>query len=64
MTMKKQDRKGAYVKIINLMIAGNDKGAFDGMRNLCGEDTGLFILCSYEDARKEFEEKKAKQVAG
>ncbi|WP_022940088.1 hypothetical protein [Psychromonas hadalis] len=48
------------MKIINLMIAGDNKGAFDAMRNLCGEDSGLFVLSSYEEVRKAFEENKEK----
>lgn len=60
MTMKKQDRKSAYVKIINLMIAGDNKGAFEGMKGLCAGDSGLFIFNSYEEVRKGFEANKEK----
>ena len=59
MAMKKTERKEAYVKVINALIAGENEKAYDEMRSLTCDDLGLFVLCSYENARKGYEERQA-----
>lgn len=49
MAMKKVDRKEAYTNIISLLANGKNKEAFDAVRNMCGKDTSVFVLISYEE---------------
>lgn len=58
MAMKKQERKESYCEIMNLMIEGNNKDAFDKLRGMCGSDTGLFVMVDYDEAMKIMNEKK------
>lgn len=51
MSMKKNDRKAAYTRIMGLMLKGQDKKAFEALVCLCGEDTGLFWLGDYEETK-------------
>lgn len=50
MPLKKDERKRAYMKVINLMIKQDHEKAFYELCALCGEDTGLFLVCTYKEA--------------
>ena len=52
MTMKKQDRKAAYVKVTNALIAGDNELAYKEMVSI------LAVFANYQDARDRFEAKK------
>ncbi len=58
MTMKKQDRKAAYVKVTNALIAGDNELAYKEMVSILADDVDLFVFASYQDARDRFEAKK------
>lgn len=60
MPLKKEERKDRYRKIMNLMIKGENKKAFDELACTCGEDTGLFVLADYDAAVKQYQENKLK----
>lgn len=62
MTMKKQDRKSAYIKVINALIAGDSALAYKEITSILADDVDLFIFASYEDAREGFEKRKAENV--
>lgn len=49
MPLKKQERKEEYTTIITLMLKGDNKAAFDKLTCMCGKDTGLFIMCDYDE---------------
>lgn len=51
MSMKKNDRKAAYTRIMSMMLNGQDKEAFEALVCLCGEDSGFFWLGKYELAK-------------
>lgn len=38
------------------MIKGENKQAFDKLRSMCGEDTGLFILVDYDKKMAELKQ--------
>lgn len=50
MPLKKDERKHAYLKVINLMVKQEHEKAFYELCALCGEDTGLFVIASYKEA--------------
>lgn len=52
MTMKKQDRKSQYCKIITALGKGDNKKAWEEVVSLAADDSGLFIFSSYEDVLK------------
>ena len=56
--MKKADRKEAYTKVTNALIAGNNELAYNEMVSLMADDVDLFALTSYKSARERFEAKK------
>ena len=56
MPMKKDERKQEYVRVMNLMLEGKNKQAFEALACMCGSDTGLFWLVDYDDAVKELAE--------
>ncbi len=58
MTMKKSDRKAAYVKVTNALIAGDNETAYKEMTSILADDVDLFVFTSYEDARSGFEKRK------
>ncbi|GAB5378994.1 MAG: hypothetical protein Alis3KO_00710 [Aliiglaciecola sp.] len=62
MTMKKADRKQGYFEIMNLMIKGQDKQAFDKLAAQCGQDTGAFWLGNFDKARAAYEAKQAESA--
>lgn len=64
MSMKKDDRKKEYVRIMKLMLESKHKEAFEALACMCGEDTSLFWLVDYESAVKELAEKSALKGAG
>jgi hypothetical protein len=49
MSLKKDERKLQYKKIMGLMLRGENKKAFDALCCLCGVDTGLFIFADYDE---------------
>ena len=55
--MKKQERKETFASILNLMLKGENKEAYNTLACMCGEDTGLFILADYDKAMKELKQK-------
>lgn len=59
MPMKKDERKQEYVRVMKLMLNGDNKQAFEALACMCGGDTGLFLLVNYDDAVKALAEKKA-----
>lgn len=59
MTMKKEDRKNEYLKIMQLMLKGEDKKAFDCLAGMCGSDTGMYWLVDYDEAKAEIAAKSA-----
>jgi len=50
MPLKKQARKERFVKIIKLLAEEKNSEAFNELVIMCGEDTGLFVMATYEDA--------------
>lgn len=48
MPLEKEERKQRYRMIMNLMLDGENKEAFDELACMCGEDTGLFLLADYD----------------
>lgn len=52
MSMNKKERKEAYVSIINLMLQGDSKEAYEELTCMCGNDAGLFIMVNYEERMK------------
>ncbi|CAM0103100.1 hypothetical protein MYOV065v1_p0053 [Vibrio phage PS15B.2] len=58
MTMKKQDRKAAYVKVTNALISGDNELAYNEMVSILADDVDLFVFANYQDARDRFESKK------
>jgi hypothetical protein len=52
MPMKKDERKQEYVRIMKLMLEGENKQAFGALASMCGSDTGLFWLGDYDAAVK------------
>lgn len=46
----KNERKQAYRTIIALMLSQEHEKAFNALREMCGSDTGLFILADYKAA--------------
>jgi hypothetical protein len=51
MSMKKDDRKVAYTRIMGMMLNGQDKKAFEALVCLCGKDTGLFWIGNYDETK-------------
>lgn len=51
--MKKEERKQRYRMIMNLMLDGDNKKAFDELACMCGADTGLFLLADYDAVLRE-----------
>ena len=49
MPLKKQERKEEYASIMNSMLKGENKEAFDKLACMCGKDTGLFIMVDYAE---------------
>lgn len=64
MPLKKNERKDEYVRIMRLMLEGENKQAFDALAVMCASDTGLFWLVDYDEATKALAEKKAAQQQG
>lgn len=62
MPMKKDDRKQEYVRIMNLMLEGESKQAFEALASMCGSDTGLFWFVDYDAVVKALAEQKANAV--
>lgn len=62
MTMKKQDRKSAYIKVTNALIAGDNELAYKEMTSILADDVDLFIFANYEDARNGFEKRKVENA--
>ena len=58
MTMKKQDRKAAYVKVTNALISGDNELAYKEMISILADDVDLLVFTNYQDARDRFEAKK------
>ena len=58
MTMKKADRKQAYVKVTNALISGDNELAYNEMLSIMADDVGLLVLANYKTAREKFELKK------
>jgi hypothetical protein len=56
--MKKNERKEAYRKIMSLMLNLEHDKAFEQLRVMCCEDTGLFVFVNY---KKSIEELKARR---
>jgi len=48
MPLKKAERKEKYSEIIELMLKGKNKEAFNKLALTCGEDTGLFFIVDYD----------------
>lgn len=63
MPMKKDERKQEYVRIMKLMLEGENKQAFDALAGMCGSDTGLFCLVDYSEAVKPLAAKKSAESA-
>lgn len=56
MPLKKAERKEKYTEMMSLMLKGENKEAFDKLRSMCGEDTGLFILVDYDKKMAELKQ--------
>lgn len=52
MPLKKDERKAEYLRIMKLMLESKNKEAFEALASMCGTDTGLFWLVSYDEAVK------------
>lgn len=50
MALNKQARKDEYRAVMNLMLNGKNKEAFDKLSCMCGEDTGIFVIVDYDEA--------------
>ncbi|MDZ7868782.1 MAG: hypothetical protein U5L02_06190 [Rheinheimera sp.] len=59
MPLKKNERKEKYVRIMRLMLEGENKQAFNALASMCGSDTGLFWLVDYDEATKALADNKA-----
>lgn len=57
MTMKKDERKAEYLRILQMMIKSEHKQAFEALACMCGSDTGLFWLIDYDEAVAALSEK-------
>jgi len=58
MPLKKAERKEEYTRIMSLMLEGKSKEAFDKVRSVCADDTGLFSLCDYDKIMAKQNDKK------
>ena len=56
MALKKEERKDAYREISQLMLQGKNKEAFEKLTMTCADDTGLYILVSYDAAIKKLDD--------
>ena len=50
--MNKEERKESYISILDLMLKGDSKEAYEELCCMCGVDTGLFVMVNYEDRMK------------
>lgn len=57
--IKKSDRKEMYVEVMQLMLQGKNKEAFDRLGLMCGKDVGLYLLTDYDAAIEGIERRKA-----
>ena len=57
MAMKKQERKDGYTKALSLIIEGKHKEAFNSLTEMCGKDTGLYLLINYDEAVEQISRK-------
>ena len=58
MPLKKQERKERFQKIIGLMLQQKNKEAYNELRGMCGQDTGLFIMADYDKTTGEIKKKE------